>query len=181
MPLIPLPIYKPIFFAGRFEPILLNKVEIQPGRVVLQLPLRGLITQIPFNPKGLLRCRSDSRSRIFKVSSRSCPFGYGQFLAKFGIFGQIGIWHFKSTLKSLQIITMSFKNKFSAIQSSVHFPNKQLLKLINLSRFYAEHCFKYPKSRNFRKTIHFYFDKEENEVGFMILVLTSWISIWMIL
>ena len=127
MPLIPLPIYKPIFFAGRFEPILLNKVEIQPGRVVLQLPLRGLITQIPFNPRGLLRCRSDSRSRIFKVSSRSCPFGYGQFLAKFGIFGQIGIWHFKSTLKSLQIITMSFKNKFSAIQSSVHFPNKQLL------------------------------------------------------
>ena len=127
LPLIPLPIYKPIFFAGRFEPILLNKVEIQPGRVVLQLPLRGLITQIPFNPGGLLRCRSDSRSRIFKVSSRSCPFGYGQFLAKFGIFGQIGIWHFKSTLKSLQIITMSFKNKFSAIQSSVHFPNKQLL------------------------------------------------------
>ena len=127
MPLIPLPIYKPIFFASRFEPILLNKVEIQPGRVVLQLPLRGLITQIPFSPKGLLRCRSDSRSRIFKVSSRSCPFGYGQFLAKFGIFGQIGIWHFKSTLKSLQIITMSFKNKFSAIQSSVHFLNKQLL------------------------------------------------------
>ena len=127
MPLIPLPIYKPIFFASRFEPILLNKVEIQPGRVVLQLPLRGLITQIPFNPRGLLRCRSDPRSRIFKVSSRSCPFGYGQFLAKFGIFGQIGIWHFKSTLKSLQIITMPFKNKFSAIQWSIHFLNKQLL------------------------------------------------------
>ena len=127
MPLIPLPIYKPIFFASRFEPILLNKVEIQPGRVVLQLPLRGLITQIPFNPRGLLRCRSDSRSQIFKVSSRSCPFGYGPFLAKFGIFGKFGIWHLKSTLKSLQIITMTFKNKFSAMQSSVHFANKQLL------------------------------------------------------
>ena len=30
----------------------------------------GLITQIPFNPGGLLRCRSDSQSRISKVSSR---------------------------------------------------------------------------------------------------------------
>ena len=35
LPLIPLQIYKQIFFAGHFEPILLNKVEIQPVGVVL--------------------------------------------------------------------------------------------------------------------------------------------------
>ena len=67
----------------------------QAIRLLGKVPLRGLGMTCPLDRGGLWRCRRDSRSQIMKIHVRSCPFRRWPILAKFGIFGQFGIWHLK--------------------------------------------------------------------------------------
>ena len=90
--LIHLPIYKKFFISGSDSKTFTNKVEIARVWLLSKVPLRSLGGSRRLDCGGLWRCRSDSRSRIIKNPVRSCPFSYRPFLAKFSIFGQIGIW-----------------------------------------------------------------------------------------
>ena len=101
-------IYKKIFFSGSNSNIFTNKVEIAHVWLLGKVPLRGLGTTCRLDRGGLWRCRRDSRSQIMKNHVRSWPFRNGPFLTKFGIFGQIGIWHLKKHPNTFRKSTIAF-------------------------------------------------------------------------